>query len=112
MPFKMGTKKPNALGLHDMSLGPEWCWDFYDENYYSESTNSTDPHGPTGEQRYLGDGKWTSPLRARVQRGGLYYAEVPERTSMVYARGYANPEVYEILVGPVEYNFRVVRNAK
>ena len=112
MPFKMGIKKPNALGLHDMSMGPEWCWDLYGENYYSESKNSKDPHGPTGEQQYLGDGKWTPFLSERVQRGGLYYTEVPEKTSMVYARNHDKPEKFEILVGPIEYNFRVVRNAK
>ena len=112
MPFKMGTKKANALGLHDMSMGPEWCWDLYGENYYSESKNSKDPHGPTGEQQYLGDGKWSLFLSERVQRGGLYYAEVPEKTSMVYARNHDKPEKFEILVGPIEYNFRVVRNSK
>ena len=112
MPFKMGIKKPNALGFHDMSMGPEWCWDFYSKTYYSESNNSKDPHGPADEQQYLGDGKWTSRPTDRVQRGGAYYDEIPEKTSMVYARNHDTPEKFEIIVGPTEYNFRVVRNAK
>ena len=112
MPFKMGIKKPNALGLYDMSMGPEWCWDLYSENYYSESNNSKDPRGATGEQEYLGNGKWSSFHTERVQRGGYYYSEVPEETSMVYKRYHADPSKFEIIVGPIEYNFRVVRRAE
>ena len=111
MPFKMGTKKPNALGLHDMSMGPEWCWDLYGDFYYSQTNNSTDPRGPSGDQEYLGNGKWTAYLYERMQRGGRYYDERPEETSMVYKRFSDNPEKFEIIVGPTEYNFRIVRNA-
>ena len=110
-PFKIGKKTPNSLGIHDMSMGPEWCWDLYSQTFYEESDGSIDPHGPEDDMEYLGNGEWHS-LSERVQRGGLYYAEIPENTSMVYARGAAKPESFEIIVGPVEYTFRVVRNAK
>ncbi len=43
----VAQKKPNELGLYDMSGNVyEWCNDWIDYNYYSKSP-STDPQGPT-----------------------------------------------------------------
>ena len=40
-------KKPNAWGLYDTSGNVyEWCYDWYDENYYNNSP-AIDPKGPT-----------------------------------------------------------------
>lgn len=42
---KIGQKKPNKLGIHDLcGVAPEWCYDFYASDYYSESV-SDNPKG-------------------------------------------------------------------
>ena len=42
----IGTKKPNELGIYDMSGSlAEWCMDWYDSDYYSFSPTNN-PQGP------------------------------------------------------------------
>lgn len=53
----VGLKKPNGLGLYDMSGNArEWCLDWYSETYYADSPKDN-PAGPaTGQKRVVRSG--------------------------------------------------------
>jgi formylglycine-generating enzyme required for sulfatase activity len=55
----VGQFLPNELGVYDMSGNVwEWCWDYFDEEYYKDSPQE-DPRGSNiGGYRIVRGGSW------------------------------------------------------
>ncbi len=86
-PHPVGTKQPNDLGIYDMSGNVyEWCWDWYDDKYYSDSP-SGNPTGPASG-------------RSRVLRGG---------SGRVYHRRSAYRHNFDHTVGGIAFGFRILK---
>ncbi len=76
---EVGLKTANELGVFDMSGNvSEWCWDWYDAGYYSQS-GGTNPRGPaSGSYRVLRGGGWginTNGLRLTSRSIGTHRSD-------------------------------------
>ena len=72
----IGTKKPNSLGIYDMSGNVwEWCSDWFGSDYY-KSSPSNNPKGPSnGSSRVIRGGAWD--LHAGSSRVASRYRNTP-----------------------------------
>jgi len=76
-PMPVGRKRPNEVGLYDLSGNVrEWCWDWYAEDYYRHSPRE-DPQGPPSGS-------------FRTNRGGSWQANVLNHLETTY-RNYGGP---------------------
>ena len=72
---EVGRKKPNGLGIYDMSGNVnEWCWDWLNKDYYAVSP-AENPKGPDMSNspiRSFRGGSWQDPpfTSRTIYRGG------------------------------------------
>lgn len=78
----VGSFRANDMGLFDMSGNVvEWSWDWYDPNYYSNSSNTTNPRGSnTGFERTLRGGSWFHIGPTRLSCSNRYHID-PDHSS-------------------------------
>jgi formylglycine-generating enzyme required for sulfatase activity len=71
-----GQKPANAWGLYDMHGNvSEWCWDWFDEKYYSSSSINNPVGANSGKGRVIRGGDWVSnDIHVRSARR---YSSVP-----------------------------------
>jgi formylglycine-generating enzyme required for sulfatase activity len=79
--FPVGKKMPNELGIYDMTgLMTEWCSDWYDKYYYSES-QTINPSGPESGKE-------------KVRRGGSTNFIFPKTFHINSSRLFFSPKTF------------------
>ena len=81
--YPVGQKKPNGLGIYDMS-GNVWEWvnDWYDRNYYKDSPKDN-PKGPNSSTRRVGRGGGWSSLARGVHASNRYIGKPGSSSSYI-----------------------------
>ncbi len=81
----VGTKQPNAWGLHDMSGNVyEWCEDWYHSDYTNAPADGSAWTSPSGSNRVYRGGSWD--YFAQYCRSAIRFLSVP--SSRYYALGF------------------------
>jgi sulfatase modifying factor 1 len=74
---EVGGKKPNALGIHDMTGNvAEWCQDSYADAYYGMKSSDNPVGPPAGSHRVVRGGSWVDDgWSSRAARRGARLSE-------------------------------------
>lgn len=63
-PEQVGIYSPNAYGLFNLGDNVhEWCFDWYDANYYAISPDRNPPGSPSGIRRASRGGSWRHQIK-------------------------------------------------
>ena len=84
--FPTGRKKPNSLGLYDMTGNvAEWCSDWYSNSYYQTQKLFKNPKGPDSGE-------------TKVVRGGSFGVKANPNLEVRYRRG-VSPDKKDMHIG-------------